>query len=738
MSMRNPNGFIRPNYNPLEVADAPTAVTPTAGVEGASIDFTPPTNVGGAAVSDYYAVVQPGNITATSVTPPVAVTGLTIGTTYTTKVWANNSYGPSPYSPQSGGFVPVAASYVEDVFSTYLYTGNGSTQTITNGIDLDGEGGLVWIKPRDNPYGATNHFLRDTIRGGLNVIFSNTTAAGNTLATGLTFNSNGFTTNSTSDDNYGNIVSWTFRKQPKFFDVVTYTGTGTARTVSHNLGSVPGTIIVKVTDNAGGWQVYHRSTGATKYLVLNETQAAGTSSNQWNNTAPTDSVFTVGNIDTNESGRTYVAYLFAHNAGGFGDDGEQNVISCGGVTLDAGQGNVNLGYEPQWVMYKRTDGAGNWIISDSMRGWTALPYQGEASLLANSTAVEGAYSPASYPNSTGFLISGSGEQSFIYIAIRRGPMATPTSGTEVFAPIARTGTNAAANITTAGFPPDLLIGRSRLATTSTAVFVDRLRGHTKFLQSAVTDAEGTSSSGSDVTGFLMNGFSLGTSGGTDLNTSGASEIYYPLKRAPSVFDVVAYAGTGVTRTVAHNLGVAPEMMIIKDRTNPYYDWKCYNSTIGPTKYLTPNSTGGAATQVPTVNKWNDTAPTATVFSVGTNATLNGSGDNYIAYLFATLAGVSKVGSYTGTGADLNVDCGFSAGARFILIKRTDSSGDWYVWDSARGIVAGNDPYLLLNNTAAEVTNTDYIDPLASGFTVTSNASGTVNVNTGTYIFLAIA
>ncbi|MBG7617692.1 MAG: hypothetical protein IZT57_04915, partial [Chloroflexi bacterium] len=110
----------------------------------------------------------------------------------------------------------------------------------------------------------------------------------------------------------------------------------------------------------------------------------------------------------------------------------------------------------------------------------------------------------------------------------------------------------------------------------------------------------------------------------------------------------------------------------------------------------------------------------------------------IAYLFASLAGVSKVGSYTGTGSDLNVDCGFSAGARFILIKRTDSSGDWYVWDSVRGITAGNDPYLLLNSTAAEVTNTDYIDPLSSGFTVTSSASSTVNVSSGTYIFLAIA
>ena len=79
-----------------------------------------------------------------------------------------------------------------------------------------------------------------------------------------------------------------------------------------------------------------------------------------------------------------------------------------------------------------------------------------------------------------------------------------------------------------------------------------------------------------------------------------------------------------------------------------------------------------------------------------------------------------------------MDCGFTSGARFVLLKRTDASGDWYVWDSERGIVSGNDPYLLLNSTAAEVTNTDYIDPLASGFTITSNFTA------GDYIFYAIA
>ena len=112
--------------------------------------------------------------------------------------------------------------------------------------------------------------------------------------------------------------------------------------------------------------------------------------------------------------------------------------------------------------------------------------------------------------------------------------------------------------------------------------------------------------------------------------------------------------------------------------------------------------------------------------------------NYVAYLFATLAGVSKVGTYSGTGNDVNVDCGFTSGARFVLVKRTDSSGDWYHWDSESGIVAGNDPYLLLNSDAAQVTNTDYIDPLSSGFTITSGAPSDLNTSGGTYFFLAIA
>jgi hypothetical protein len=132
------------------------------------------------------------------------------------------------------------------------------------------------------------------------------------------------------------------------------------------------------------------------------------------------------------------------------------------------------------------------------------------------------------------------------------------------------------------------------------------------------------------------------------------------------------------------------------------------------------------------------AVSSTTFLADYFGLLNASGDTYIAYLFATCPGVSKVGSYTGTGTTLSVDCGFTNGARFVLVKRTDSTGDWYVWDTARGIVSGNDPYLLLNSTAAEVTSTDYIDPLSSGFQISSTAPDAINANGGSFIFLAIA
>ena len=116
--------------------------------------------------------------------------------------------------------------------------------------------------------------------------------------------------------------------------------------------------------------------------------------------------------------------------------------------------------------------------------------------------------------------------------------------------------------------------------------------------------------------------------------------------------------------------------------------------------------------------------------------VNGSGSTYVAYLFATCTGVSKVGTYSGTGATQTISCGFTGGARFVLIKRTDTTGDWYVWDTARGMTSGTDPYLLLNSTAAEV-NANNVYTATGGFQIVGTGAG-INASGGSYIFLAIA
>ena len=239
-----------------------------------------------------------------------------------------------------------AVTYIEDVFSTYLYTGNGSTQTITNGIDLSGKGGLVWGKERGS---ANSHRLQDTVRGAGNVIYTNGTNAQGTDANSITFGSTGFSIGSNANYNFtsSTYASWTFREQPKFFDIVTYTGDGTsARAINHNLGSAPGMIVVKCTNDASNWPVYHRSLGATQFVLLNKTDNAFSSSSYWANTEPTSTQFSVGFTNNqNSSGQTYVAYLFAHDAGGFGLTGTDNVISCGSYTGNSSTQSISLGYD---------------------------------------------------------------------------------------------------------------------------------------------------------------------------------------------------------------------------------------------------------------------------------------------------------------------------------------------------------------------------------------------------------
>jgi hypothetical protein len=583
--------------------------------------------------------------------------------------------------------------------------------------------------------------LVDTVRGSPNVIQSNTSNAQASWTNEFgSFSSTGFTVPYNTIYGETNFqtrtyTSWTFRKQPKFFDVLTYTGDGVlGREIPHNLGSVPGSMIIKRTDSTGSWAFYHRSLASNQALILDGTNASFTAT-YFNSTAPTSTVFTVGAGDTvNGDGFTYVAYLFAHDAGGFGLTGTDNVISCGSYTGNGTIQTVSLGYEPQWVLVKNASSGArgygsSWAIQDNMRGF---PSGGAAQTLYPDRS-EAEDTNTVNPNATGFSVSSynvNGDN-YIYIAIRRGPMKVPTVGTSVFAPALNTnsasGSSGSPNYLT-NFPVDLAIRDYRPGGVGIASpsWQTRLTG-TNYLVSSVTDSEYTSGWYFD----SQTGFYYPTAG------SNSDQNGWFFRRAPSYMDVVCYTGTSANRTVTHNLGVVPEMMIIKNRTSGLGEsWNVYHSTLGNTSrvFLEQNS----AVQTGVTAVWNSTTPTASVFSLGTNNQVNLSGSGIVAYLFATCAGVSKVGSYTGNGTTQTINCGFTGGARFVLIKKTSGTGDWMVSDSARGIVSGNDPYLELNNTNAEVTGEDWLDTNSTGFVVNEVSGSNANTSSATYIFLAIA
>lgn len=622
-----------------------------------------------------------------------------------------------------------ATLYVDDVFSTWLYTGNNSTQTITNGIDLAGKGGLVWVKSRTNTYG---HSLTNQVGKYLD---SSDIGGMSDQSFISSFNSDGFSLGSgaLSWNGSSNYASWTFRKAAKFFDVVTYTGTGSARTIAHSLGVAPGMVIVKRTDTTGDWQVYSNGLTSAAYSIqLNLTAAQASAPTVWNSTAPTSSVFSVGTDSTvNASGGTYVAYLYAH------DTSSTGIIQCGSYVGNGTTNNISLGWESQYVLIKSTSGAKSWVIFDTMRGFCNSSLNNSNSLSPNtSTAEAPKYGPT--PTSTGFGMglgqgnldyNGSG-QTYIYMAIRR-PNKPPTTGTQVFGLNARTGTGANATVT-GGQVDDAVLIKNRGSAVGD-LFASRLTG-TGYLETSSTAAEvaaGTTILQANPWD-VMDGVKVGTTS-TITNASANTFINYLFKRAPGFFDVVCYTGTGGTASRNHNLTVTPEFIIARFRTGAAGDrWCVYHSALGVNNGLYLDTTDSALGS----GFWGGISPTSTTFSSGSQ--VNVSAATYVAYLFATLAGISKVGSYTGNGSSQNIECGFAAGARFVLIKRTDSTGDWYVWDSARGIVSANDPHLSLNTTAAEVTTDDSVDPYSAGFAVNQVAATNINVSSATYIFLAIA
>jgi len=322
-----------------------------------------------------------------------------------------------------------------------------------------------------------------------------------------------------------------------------------------------------------------------------------------------------------------------------------------------------------------------------------------------------------------------------------------------------TGTNATLAISNAvnsiSFQPDLVWVKGRSSGVSNSLY-DSIRGVRNTLASNSTNAENLESAGYSLTAFNSNGFSvgidnvgIGSVNGSAITyvgwqwkagTTSASNTNGTITSTVSVgatqgFSVVTYAGNGSTGTVGHGLGVAPKMIIVKNRTTATTNWATYHSSISssPNNIMYLNLTLGSSVDA----AFNNTNPTSSVFSVGNRADTNTSTNNYVAYCFSAVAGYSAFGSYTGNGSTDGpfVYCGFRP--RFIMIKRTDVADNWNISDSSRNTYNVNNASLFADLSNAESTSVNISDFLSNGFKIRGTPTWS-NTNGGTYIFMAVA
>ena len=594
-----------------------------------------------------------------------------------------------------------SVSAIITTVGTVTRPGNiNDTQATTFGpfTGEDAEGGMVWIKNRET---AVNHALADSVRGSTNYLIPNEdspSTADGAIVPLMSFGGFSVGNNSAVNEVNKKIVSWSFGKKKNFFDIVTWNGNATNRTIAHNLGSVPGCIFVKRTDVSANWMVYHRKLNdgvnpANYQLHLNTNAVEAAAPTVFNNTEPTATEFSVGtHYDVNGNGGTFVAYLFAHDQASFGENSNQSIIACDNYTGNGSGGelgpDINIGWQPQWVMIKPVDqnATNSWLIYDTMRGIGEDPAN-DFYLQANTNGDEQRAENFLEVSSTGFkLTDGTGTATnqngtkYIYIAIRgRDGLVCkpPLLGSDVFSVNVGSGagTNQGFPGWYSGFPVDMGIWRRYQSNEGWHLFPRLFNGY--YLRTNTNSSRN----------------SYGTMARQDSNigwgeTSSWDSAYMAwMWKRYAGFDMIPYLGDGnAGRTLSHSMGTVPEMIWVKN-AHGASDWAVYhvgaNDGTTPQNYSLRLDHDGANTTNSTY--WNDTAPTKTQITLGTSGNVNGNGDDYIAMVFSSVEGMSKCGYYSGSTSDTTVDLGFTP--RFLIIKSANSTGDWLVFDYYRGLAS---------------------------------------------------
>ena len=393
------------------------------------------------------------------------------------------------------------------------------------------------------------------------------------------------------------------------------------------------------------------------------------------------------------------------------------------------------------TFYKNNTSQGS-ISGTGVISLGVLPFIGMDDVNSPSVTANFGQQPFTYTPPTGF------------VALNTFNLSTPTilQGNKYMDATTYTGTGASLSVTnTSAFKPDLVWIKSRSAATDHKL-TDSVRGVQKGLISDTTGAETTDTNG--LTAFNSNGWSLGTDtvynnnaatyvgwqwqagqGSSSSNTSGSITSTVSVNTTAG-FSIVTYTGTSTAGTIGHGLGVAPKMIIVKPRSATG-DWIVYTSTTGAGNFLLLDTTAASAAST---TKWNNTAPTSSVFSVGIDTTTNFLTTTYVAYCWAEIAGFSKFGSYTGNGSTNGPFVYLGFRPKYVMLKVASSgTSAWTIYDTTRNTYNVDGTILNADQAGAEITDTrpsgGYpIDIVSNGFKIRHDSNDPTNGNGYTIIY----
>jgi len=655
-------------------------------------------------------------------------------------------------------------------FNTVLYTGNGSTQSIT-GVGFQPD--FVWVKVRSTTGSGP---LADSTRGTGKAIYSNLTDADYTFPAGqgvTSFDADGF---SVGDDATGNggyngsgktYVAWCWKANggtttavsgtnitnatqqvntSTDFSITQFTeGSSGTSSVPHGLSGTPDMYIVKRTGGSQDWYVWHNGLSAgNSYIILNSTAAQGSNNNMWTQVDSTN--INLGPWNT-EGGGTKIIYAFKNVAG---------YSKFGSYTGNAGTLIVETGFEPAFLMIKRTDAATyDWYILDNKRN----PQNYRNTILrANANTAEqtvtngdvdvnflsNGFSFDNMTSSAGFNASGG---TYIYMAFAADPSTAPVLA-DSFANKLYTGTGVdGLAVTGLGFKPSMVWIKNRDLVRDHNL-ADVVQGVSREITPNTTEAQENRS----VTSFDSDGFTLDNASGNynangdnyvawnwkanpipTINTDGTIQSLVSANQAAG-FSISKWTGNGSAATIGHGLSATPEMIITKRLTgiSPWYTYNAYlNGGANPAYYFVNLNTSDAETNNGSSGGsiFNSTPPTSTIFNIGTS--LSGSVDDYIAYCFHSVSGYSKFGSYVGNATSNRAITGLGFQPNFVMLKNIASTTFWSIFDSSRG----GSLALFANSSQAEANETGvFVSFDSDGFTV--NQEPTANGSGNTIIYMA--